>query len=92
MGTQSLTIPVLNADECLLIAKNAYWDENYYYAAVWCEAAWKLVQNGDQSADSVEILDYFSIAISRLGELKTETKEKFLSKSSFDLFFLSQSI
>ena len=70
LGTKSLTIPVLNADECLLIAKNAYWDENYYYAAVWCEAAWKLVQNGDESADSVEILDYFSIAISRLGELK----------------------
>lgn len=68
LGTQALTIPVLNADECLLIAKNAYWDENFYYAAVWCEAAWKLVQNGDQSADSVEILDYFSIAISRLGD------------------------
>ena len=66
-GTNTVTVPVLAAEECLLIAKNAYWTQNYYYTAVWCEAAWKLVRNGDETADSVEILDYFSIAVSRLG-------------------------
>ena len=47
---------------------NAYLVENFFHAAQWCDASWRLSRLGDQSASEIEILEYFASALKNSGE------------------------
>ena len=47
---------------------NAYLIENFFHAAQWCDASWRLSRLGDQSAREIEILEYFAAALKNAGE------------------------
>ena len=71
LATDLETLPTLSAEECATIGKRAYWINDYYHAAIWMDAAWRLVQGGDDSAgDGADILDYFSFSLSQQGDIK----------------------
>ena len=71
LGTDLDSYPLMNADECFTIGKKAYWNADYYHCTLWMEAAWLLIQGGDESAgDGADVLDYFSFSLSQRGDIE----------------------